>query len=69
MDGPLAYGAHTRNAKAMLIYKRFTILGIIVLIFETAFGVVGVFLISKNKARGQFSLVSGLCHPGISFWL
>ena len=23
----LAYGAHTRNAKAMLIYKRFTILG------------------------------------------
>ena len=20
------------------------------------------------KARGQFSLVSGLCHPGISFW-
>ena len=21
------------------------------------------------QARGQFTLVSGLCHPGISFWL
>ena len=24
---------------------------------------------SGEQARGQFSLVSGLCHPGISFWL
>ena len=45
----LSYGAHTRKANAMLIYKRFTILNIIVLIFETAFGVIGVFLIFKNK--------------------
>ena len=46
----LTYGAYTRNAKAMLIYVRFAILNIIVLIFDTALiGVVGVFVIFKNK--------------------
>ena len=24
---------------------------------------------SGEQARGQFSLVSSFCHPGISFWL
>ena len=32
-------------------------------------GKIGVFELSSSSSRGQFSLVSGLCHPGISFWL
>ena len=40
MDGPLAYGAHTRNSKAMLIYTGSAILIIILTIIGVVHGII-----------------------------